>query len=93
MLESATVTLSYKEFNEIVEEKEKLAELVNKYRMSDEEFEENKYKNALDEIEQYLSKTKECKSMKEIREFIKLSIEEYCKAFNIPKEELEGWRD
>ncbi|WP_373205224.1 hypothetical protein [Clostridium tertium] len=90
MLGSATVTLSYKEFNEIVEEKEKLAELINKYKMSYDEFEENKYVKALDKIEQYLCEAKECESIKEMREFIKLSIEEYCKAFNIPKEELEG---
>lgn len=88
MFESATVTISYLELTNLINENNKLKDEVNKYVMGDKEFEENKYVKCLDEIEKQLSMASKCLKAKDKQFYINLSIDKYCDVFNIPREEL-----
>lgn len=87
MLESATVTLSYKEFKDLVdkaelaEEKEKIIDKLI------EEREEGKPIKALDTIIDFLSNAFDAKA-KDKQEYIKKAIECYCNTFGIPVKEF-----
>lgn len=87
MLDTATVTLSYKEFKELVDKaeaadlKEKIVEELIQER------EEGKPIKALDKIIDLLSSAFEAKS-KDKQDYILKCIEYYCNAFDIPVKEI-----
>lgn len=91
MLESAKVTLSYKEFTKIIKENENLKseneKILKRVEKQDKEFEENIYVKALDEIERLMQIAKDKKTLNK-KELIKDTLKVYCKVFNIPEDEI-----
>lgn len=71
MLESAKVTLSYKEFTKIIKENENLKseneKILKRVEKQDKEFEENIYVKALDEIERLMQIAKDKKTLNKKR--------------------------
>lgn len=91
MLESAKVTLSYKEFTEIVNTNEKLTKenekLLERAKKQDEEFEKNIFVKALDEIEQLMQSAK-IKNTLNKKDLIKETLKIYCRVFDISEKEV-----
>lgn len=87
MLDTATVTLSYKEFKELVDKTELVGEKEKIIKELIEEREEGKPIKALDTIIDLLSSAFEAKA-KDKQEYILKCIECYCNAFNIPAKEI-----
>ncbi|MBU3208541.1 hypothetical protein KPL28_02690 [Clostridium algidicarnis] len=88
MLESATVTLGYKEFKSLVDKSERLRR--NEKLIEDfiKEREDKKAVKALDNILDLLIEASECKTSKDKQGFILNCIEIYSTTFDIPLEEL-----
>lgn len=92
MFKEATVTVSYAEFQKIVNEceeyKKRLNEINKIQDMTDEEFEANPLKKGLDKIFDLLEEASKFTIAKEKQYFIRKSMEEYCNTFEIPINEL-----
>lgn len=88
MLESAKVTLDYKEFKELLD-KADMSEMLDKENLRlEKELEDRNERKVLDEISDILIEASNCKTLKGKQTYIEKCIEAYCKTFNIPIKEL-----
>ncbi|WP_123053125.1 hypothetical protein [Clostridium sp. JN-1] len=88
MLESAKVTLSYKELKELVD-KADMSETLDKENLRlEKELEDKTERKAPDKVLDILVKASNCKTLKGKQTYIEKCIEIYCKFFNIPMKEL-----
>lgn len=92
MLEKATVTMSYSELEDLINENKRLNNNIVEFKktgnMTMEEFEANPFKQGLDIIFDLLEKASNCSKVDEKQYFIYKSMIEYCKIFEIPEYEL-----
>ncbi|OOM82019.1 hypothetical protein CLPUN_06370 [Clostridium puniceum] len=90
MLENATVTMPYKELEELLEELKSLKEKIKNIpmEMDEDEFETDPFKNALDTIFDLLEEASKATDGNEKQHFIYESMETYCNTFGIPVKEL-----
>lgn len=92
MLEKATVTMPYRELQELIDEnknlKDKLSEFKSMKTMSDEDFENDPFKQGLDKIFNLLEKASEKIDTHEKQYFIYKAMEQYCNTFDIPINEI-----
>lgn len=87
-LESATVTLNYKEFKDLVDKAEQLEEKEELIKDFIKEKEDKKEIEALDNISDLLIQASECKTSRDKQNLIVQCIEMYSTTFDIPLEEL-----
>lgn len=90
MLENATVTMPYKELQELLNKIDEHSEIVKIYNRdkSIEAFEADPYKQTLDEVCALAEKASECTEAAEKQYFIYKIMLEYCKVFKIPEKEI-----
>lgn len=92
MLESATVTMPYKELKELVDKnieyEDKLAKIKNIETMTLEQFESDPFKKSLDEIFDLLERASKQTRANEKQYFIYQSMKKYCNTFHIQANEL-----
>lgn len=87
MLESATVTLKYQEFKELVDKANEVEKLEKEILKLEEELENRDERKSLDKIINILvDATNLSKTMKAKQKHITECIEIYCNTFNIPIE-------
>ncbi|MBA4509953.1 hypothetical protein H1057_18205 [Clostridium sporogenes] len=87
MLESATVTLKYQEFKELVDKASKAEKLEKENLKLEEEIENRDERKSLDKIINILvDATHLAKTIKEKQKHITECIEIYCNTFDIPIE-------
>ncbi|MBV4415136.1 hypothetical protein [Clostridium tyrobutyricum] len=88
MLDTATVTLSYSEFESLIR-KAKATEHSEKTILElEKELEDKPERKALDDISDILIKAINSKTLKEKQVCIKESLEIYCKTFDMSMDEL-----
>lgn len=96
MLESATVQLPFLELDRMLKDAESLKNEVRELKkkigsMDIDDFENDPYKKRLDNIYNFLDKASDCSQIEHKQYYIYKSMEEYCKAFCIPiNEMMEG---
>ena len=93
MLDKATVTMPYKELQELLNKIDKQEEIVKIYDRdkSIEKFETDPYKQSLDKVCEIAEKANECTEADEKQYFIHQIMVEYCRCFEMPeKEVMEG---
>ncbi|WP_368490760.1 hypothetical protein [Clostridium sp. BJN0013] len=88
MLDTATVTLSYKEFKELVDKANRAEKQEKEILKLEEEIENRDERKALDSIVDILFKANDSKTAKEKQAYIRECLEIYCKTFDISLEEL-----
>jgi len=92
MLESATVTMSYGELQGLIdtlkEYEARIGEIKDIQNMTEEDFEADPFRKALDTIFDLLEKASKLTKANEKQYFIYASMEMYCNTFGIPIKEL-----
>ncbi|KFX57614.1 hypothetical protein HYH39_02240 [Clostridium botulinum] len=92
MLEKATVTMPYIELKELIDKNNEYKERLNKIKniktMTEEEFELNPFKKALDYIFDLLEKASNQTGSNEKQYFIYQCMKKYCRTFDIQEDEL-----
>ncbi|WP_373844381.1 hypothetical protein [Clostridium sp.] len=88
MLDTATVTLSYKEFKELVNKASRAEKQDKEILKLEEKLENRDERKALDSIVEVLFKANDSKTTKQKQAYIRECLEIYCNTFNIPIEEL-----
>ncbi|OSA97104.1 UNVERIFIED_ORG: hypothetical protein B2H98_08805 [Clostridium botulinum] len=92
MLEKATVTMPYIELKELIDKnneyKEKLDKIKNIKTMTEEEFELDPFKKALDYMFNLFEKASNQTGSNEKQYYIYKCMKKYCKIFDIPENEL-----
>ncbi|OOM73962.1 hypothetical protein CLPUN_42000 [Clostridium puniceum] len=90
MLENATVTMPYKELEELLEELKSLKEKIKNIpmEMDEDEFETDPFKNALDTIFDLLEEASKLVDSNEKQYFIYEGMKTYCKTFEMDEKEL-----
>ncbi|UZQ49833.1 hypothetical protein [Clostridium kluyveri] len=88
MLDTATVTLPYIEFKELVDRANRAEKQEKEILKLEEEIENRDERKALDSIIDILFKANDSKTAKEKQAHIRECMEVYCNTFNISIEEL-----
>ncbi|APM37344.1 hypothetical protein [Clostridium kluyveri] len=88
MLDTATVTLSYKEFQELINKNNEAECYRQKVHALRKKLESRDERKALDSIVDILFKANDSKTAKEKQAYIRECLEIYCKTFDISIEEL-----
>ncbi|MFL0197307.1 hypothetical protein ACJDU8_17330 [Clostridium sp. WILCCON 0269] len=90
MLDTATVTMSYKEFKELVDKANMAEKQDKKILKLEKELENRDERKALDSISDILLDANDSATAKGKQVYIRKCLEIYCNTFDIPIKELLG---